>query len=121
MEIFQQRLKEQRLARGLSQKQLAELLDTTNSSVCDWERGRTEPDGDALLKLAECLNVSTDYLLGRTDEFGSVVTAGALQLTDPERELLLRYRQLRPDLQELLLSTAKTWAETPVDRIQKKA
>ncbi len=113
--------KEARKEAGYTQKQLSELLGISQQSYSDYENERTFPDKVTLLKLAECLNVSTDYLLGRTDEFGSVVTAGALQLTDPERELLLRYRQLRPDLQELLLSTARTWAETPADRIQKKA
>ena len=52
---------------GFTQKQLAEKLNTTNSSVCDWECGRSEPDIATLKKIAKYFNVSTDYLLGLTD------------------------------------------------------
>ena len=61
------RLKQLRTESGLSQKQLAAELDTTNSSVCDWECGRSEPDIATLNKIAKYFNVSTDYLLGLTD------------------------------------------------------
>lgn len=52
---------------GLSQKKLAEILRTTNSSVCDWERGRAEPSLKAVVEIAEYFGVSCDYLLGKTD------------------------------------------------------
>ena len=58
------RLKELRLERNLTQKQLAELLGTTNSAVCDWERGRTQPDLQMLVCLARVLEVTIGYLLG---------------------------------------------------------
>ncbi len=48
----------------LSQAQLAEILGTNNSSVCDWERGRSQPDMLMLKKIAVYFKVSTDYLLG---------------------------------------------------------
>lgn len=98
------------MTRGLSQKQLAEILGTTNSSVCDWEKGRSEPDGIALMKLAGCLNVSTDYLLGRTDELGAVVMPGAMQLSDPERELVACFRKMPAGSRENVLSIARTLA-----------
>ena len=113
-------LREARKEAGYTQKQLSELLGISQQSYSDYENERTFPDKDTLLKLAGCLNVSTDYLLGRTDELGAVVMPGAMQLSDSERELLLRYRQLRPDLQELLLSTAKTWTDAPASERHKK-
>lgn len=67
MKIFGQRLKELRNERGLLQKDLAEILGTTNSSVCDWETDRAQPDMETLSKIADYFNVTTDYLLGRTD------------------------------------------------------
>lgn len=101
METFQQRLKDLRLSKNMSQKQLAEMLGTTNSSVCDWERGRTEPDKTFVLKLADCLNVSTDYLLGRTDEMGNVIMSeSAFQLSADEREVLSLYGTLSPSRKE---------------------
>lgn len=67
MKIFGERLKELRTEKKLLQKDLAKILDTTNSSVCDWECGRAQPDFETLRKIADYFEVSTDYLLGRTD------------------------------------------------------
>lgn len=67
MIVFSERLKELRKSNGLSQKELAKILQTTNSSVCDWECGRTEPNLDTVLKIAQFFEVSTDYLFGLND------------------------------------------------------
>lgn len=67
MELFCERLKELRKEKNISQKQLADILKTNNSSVCDWERGRAQPDIPTILKIARYFNVTTDYLLGMTE------------------------------------------------------
>lgn len=67
MQTFQSRLRELRKANGLSQKQLAEIIGSNNSSICDWECGRTQPDLEALVKLAHYFCVTTDDLLGIDD------------------------------------------------------
>jgi transcriptional regulator with XRE-family HTH domain len=67
MKVFSQRLRELRKSKGLNQKQLAEILHTTNSSICDWECGRTEPNLEMLVEIAKYFNAPTDYLLGLTD------------------------------------------------------
>ena len=67
MKKFSQRLKELRLAKGISQKELATILNTTNSSICDWECERSEPSIEVLLCLAKYFDVTCDYLLGASD------------------------------------------------------
>ncbi|MDE7256479.1 MAG: helix-turn-helix domain-containing protein [Clostridia bacterium] len=67
MKVFSERLKELRKGSGLSQKQLAAILQTTNSSVCDWECGRAEPNLSMVARIADYFEVSCDYLLGRAD------------------------------------------------------
>lgn len=67
MEIFCKRIKELRIENNFTQKQLAERLNTTNSAVCDWEKGRTEPDLQMLTDIAALFGVSVDYLLGLED------------------------------------------------------
>ncbi len=71
MKVFSERLKDLRKTKNLSQKQLAEIFETTNSSICDWECGRSQPDLEALARIAVYFGVSTDYLLGLEDEDGS--------------------------------------------------
>lgn len=67
---FGERLKELRKNNDLTQKQLAGILHTNNSSICDWECGRSEPDLETVAKIAYFFEVSTDYLLGLEDESG---------------------------------------------------
>ena len=71
METLGIRLKELRKEHQLTQKGLADIVGTNNSSICDWECGRTEPNLDLLVKLALHFGVSTDYLLGLENEDGS--------------------------------------------------
>ena len=68
MNIFCTRIKELRLEKGLTQLQLAKKLQTTNSAVCDWEKGRSQPDLQMLTNIATLFSVSTDYLLGLSDD-----------------------------------------------------
>lgn len=67
MEIFLTRLKEARIEKGLTQKQLAEVIKTTDDSIYSWEKGRSQPSIELLFKLCKALDVSADYLLGLSD------------------------------------------------------
>ncbi len=65
--MFDERLKELRLEKQLSQKELAEMLSTGQSSISAWERGEREPLAHQLVALALFFNCSVDYLLGISD------------------------------------------------------
>ena len=53
-----------REAANISQKQIAIELHVSQPTVCDWEKGRKNPNAKNLRKLADLLGVSADYLLG---------------------------------------------------------
>ncbi|MCS1382763.1 helix-turn-helix transcriptional regulator [Lysinibacillus sphaericus] len=61
------RLKALRTKKNLTQKQLAEKINVTHVSISGYESGNRSPDTDTLQRLADFFEVSTDYLLGRTD------------------------------------------------------
>jgi transcriptional regulator with XRE-family HTH domain len=65
---FSDRLRTAREMRGLSQSQLAEKTGLQPSAVSHFEQSRRAPSFDNLRRLANALNVTTDYLLGRTDD-----------------------------------------------------
>lgn len=67
MKEFCIRIKELRKEQGFTQKQLADKLQVSNSAVCDWERGRTQPDLETLVAIARLFGVSVDYLLGNAE------------------------------------------------------
>lgn len=71
MDIFEKRLREIRQERGISQVELAKIIQTTNDSVYSWEKGRSQPSIDAIRKLCVALGVSSDYLLGLEREDGT--------------------------------------------------
>ena len=66
MENFSKNLKEIRLTKGLSQKELADLLGVSFRTYQNWElldSNHREPDLAMLCKISKALDVSIDYLL----------------------------------------------------------
>ncbi len=67
MTIFAKRFKKERLNKGLTQKELAEMFNTNKSNISRYEKGYSMPGVKILTKYADFFNVSIDYLLGRSD------------------------------------------------------
>ena len=55
-----------RKSKGLSQEELAALLNVVRQTVSKWEQGRSVPDADLLIALSEALQVPVSTLLGET-------------------------------------------------------
>ena len=67
MNIVGDRLNKLRVNARYSQKQLAELCETTQATIGRYEMGVAEPPFQKLLWYADFFNVSLDYIFGRTD------------------------------------------------------
>lgn len=63
------RLKELRLERKLSQKQVAEYLGISTRAYSHYEIGDREPSISLLVKLCDLFEVTADYLIGRADNY----------------------------------------------------
>lgn len=61
------RLKELRKEKGITQKQLAQLVNKSQTGVASWEQGLSEPCINDLRLLCRIFSVSADYLLGLED------------------------------------------------------
>lgn len=57
-------IRQLRLARNLSQVDLANALGVTKQSISNWENNNIQPSIDMLVRLAEFFSVSTDSILG---------------------------------------------------------
>ena len=66
--MFKRKLKELREQRGLSQMALAKKVCLSQSLIAAFEMGTRKPNSAALIALADVLDCTTDYLLGRTDK-----------------------------------------------------
>lgn len=69
--LFNERLKEIRKNKGLTQKNVYTALNVSPNCYASWEQGRTQPDIENIIKLCFIFSVSSDYLLGLEDESGA--------------------------------------------------
>ena len=67
MSKFSKNLKELRIEKGLSQQELAQIFNVTQSTAAKWESGDREPNFSILIELSNYFNISTDILLGIKD------------------------------------------------------
>ena len=65
--MFSNNLKKARESCKMSQEVLAKKLFVSRTAVTGWETGRTSPPPETIAKIADILQVSTDYLLGKSD------------------------------------------------------
>lgn len=52
---------------GLTPQKVARATGISPGNISDWKNGRSAPSASALIVLADCLDCSIDYLLGRTE------------------------------------------------------
>jgi transcriptional regulator with XRE-family HTH domain len=64
--VFPVRLKRTRHSRGISQRTLAKKIGFHPTAISHFEAGRRLPSLSSLVKIANALDISIDYLLGRT-------------------------------------------------------
>ena len=65
--MFGDRLKKIRQQRGFTQEQLADKSHIARAMVARYETNRQQPTLEVVVKIADSLDISVDYLLGRTD------------------------------------------------------
>lgn len=107
MNNFSTNLKELRENKGLTQREIAKLLNISQVTYCNWENDKTEPDLNNLIRLCRFFMVSTDYLLGIESEDGRIIIQEP-ELPIDENKLLLNYRALTDELKALTQEYVKT-------------
>ncbi len=99
-----EQLKKLRTQKGLTQKELADYLHISKSSVGMWELDQRDPDTSMLLKLADFYGVTVDYLLGRetTTNTQQGMIAETIQKIETLSQLTASINQLAKQLKETL-------------------
>lgn len=57
----------------LTGEEFGKLLSVTKTAVSNWENNNRKPDSDMIIKIAKLGNITTDYLLGITDDPNTVI------------------------------------------------
>jgi len=97
--MFKERLKSARELREMKQSELAGLAKLPPSSIAHFEAGSRKPSFDTLRRLANALDVTTDYLLGRVEEPGLAEAGDPLyrdmgKLTNRDREIAREFLEM---------------------------
>lgn len=81
---------------GITQKEFADKFGLTLRAWQSYEQGVSEPKYEVLCKIADEFNVSTDYLLGRTEikAMAGTTPAEQLDVSAVEKRIIERYTQL---------------------------
>ena len=83
--MLQDRLRTARITRGLTLQQMADALHTGLRNYQKYESGHANPTLDGLVKIADLLNVPTDFLLERDDYLKSLGVSVDVPLENPPR------------------------------------
>ena len=122
--MIAKKLKELREKKGMSQAELANILDVAQQTVASWEREKSSPNYELLLKLADFFRVSTDYLLGKEDSPMESMKRILLAPSDGKpnltKEMLDDYASLSADGKEKARSYIKYLAREDAEARVKK-
>lgn len=88
--MLSKRLKELRLEAGLTQKELAIAINTSQQNIGLYENGKRNPKREILNRISKYFNVSINYLLGNSE------------IRNPEKEIELDFEKVKESLRKSL-------------------
>jgi len=109
--VARDNIKLYRKMRKMTQKELAEALDVTHSSVSAWETGKNSIDMVRLNQICKVLNVKLTDIIAETDNVEKLQK-------DEEYNQLIEYIDKRPEVKRLLKVTADSRSEDIVVAIK---
>lgn len=121
---FNARIRELRVENKWSQSLLAQKAKVSQQTIAAWERG-IKPNIDTLLLLADIFNVSVDYLLGRTNKKGIVLSVDEIKKRYPELAekldaLEIDFLNLEADVsEEQLIKSAQQTLDRAIKKMKK--
>lgn len=119
LKILSKRLIEVRKSNGYTRKRLAEELNRSYRTITNYETGEHEPGHKYLIEIAEKFGVTTDYLLGLSDDLRktsdeikkSTSTAEATPGDKQEHEFMRFVHDLKPEHKDFLVAVIKVLLE----------
>lgn len=119
---FSQRLKELRLEKKMTQRELAHDLCLSPNIICEWEKARCQPGIETLKNLSQIFECSIDYLIGNADDFGNITIKSekSNEISPDGKELLNIFNALDPLHRVQVLEYARYFATRSGAKIPKK-
>ena len=108
MSEFGNKLREVRLMRNITQEQLAEMAEISRVMIGRYETTDQLPALDTLVRLADALSTSTDYLLGRTDAMDAPFVPNYIAPPRAPRRMPRSAAELEEFVHEIIAETLNT-------------
>lgn len=119
-----ERIKDLRQDKKLTQRELAIAIGVNKSAISFWEIGENEPKASYIFALAQFFDVSTDYLLGNTDEWGNqkqpTQQKERQMLSADEHETLELYRSISSQDKEKIKTALEVYSDAEQAKKQQK-
>ncbi len=109
-------LKELRKQNGSTQISLAKFLGIDQTTYSGYETGKSNPDINTLIKIADYFDVSLDYLCGRQNK--NLIFADSL--SDKKKELINMIKELNDDETLIAIGFVAKLINKPIDEIIQK-
>ncbi len=87
-------LRKLREEKGVTQKQLADIISVSQQSINKYENHNIEPDIDTLIKMADYFETSVDYIVGHSKIRRKIEIVNSYDLNAEEAKLVEDYRKL---------------------------
>ncbi|ACA83134.1 helix-turn-helix domain-containing protein [Leuconostoc citreum] len=119
MSVTSERMKQQRKIKKLTQTSLAELVNSSRSSIAQIETDKYTPSYAMLSLIANALDTTVDYLQGKTDNAFKTVHSGSairegkkhVDLDDDELVMSFEGKELSEDYKKSILAFVKMLRE----------
>lgn len=109
---FAQRLKKYRELCGLTQQQVANILNLNRTTYTKYETGVSEPSQEVMKKIVAVFGTDFNALLGDNDTLQYDFFDSSMplfNLTKTEKELVTAFRVMNPEKKEQMLQTARSF------------
>lgn len=93
MSILSNRLREVRKELKISQGDASDYLNISRSAYSQYETGNRNPDWNTIARLADFFHISSDYLIGRTDDKKAVISGEFAILSEEQIKLLKLFQR----------------------------
>lgn len=89
----------------MTQQDCADYFEIGLRAWQTYEQGRSEPKNELLVRMADCFNVTTDYLLGRETGEPKAIDklASEFNMSALEKEIINNYLSLPHDMRDYLM------------------
>lgn len=106
MYLLSQRIAERRKQLGFTQEELASKIGTSQRQISFYEKGENDPSAHVLASLADALDTTTDWLLGRT-HIQERYLRGTGDLAELEQEAVQLLRSQNVETQQKIVRALK--------------